>query len=106
MSEIEFSIIVAVRNEKEYIERCIESLFNQDFDGKYEVIVVDGMSDDGTYEILQELQRKYNFVLLRNPKINAAAGFLASKRYLREWIQTEWVAPIYFQRMLHLNPEP
>ena len=74
MSEIEFSVIVAVRNEKEYIERCIESLFNQDFDGKYEVIVVDGMSDDGTYEILQELQRKYNFVLLRNPKINAAAG--------------------------------
>jgi len=74
MSEIEFSIVVAVRNEKEYIEKCIKSLFNQDFDGKYEVIVVDGMSDDGTYELLQGLQRKYNFVLLRNPKINAAAG--------------------------------
>ena len=74
MSEIEFSIVIAVRNEKEYIEKCIESLFNQDFDGKYEVIVVDGMSDDGTHEILQKLQRKYNFVLLRNPKINAAAG--------------------------------
>ena len=74
MSEVEFSIVIAVRNEKEYIEKCIKSLFNQDFDGKYEVIVVDGMSNDGTYELLQELQRKYNFVLLRNPKINAAAG--------------------------------
>jgi len=74
MSEVEFSIVIAVRNEKEYIEKCIKSLFNQDFDGKYEVIVVDGMSDDGTYELLQGLQRKYNFVLLRNPKINAAAG--------------------------------
>jgi len=74
MSEAEFSIVIAVRNEKEYIEKCIKSLFNQDFDGKYEVIVVDGMSNDGTYELLQELQRKYNFVLLRNPKINAAAG--------------------------------
>jgi len=72
--EMEFSVVVAVRNEIKHIEKCIKSLFEQDFNGKYEVILVDGMSDDGTYENLQELQRKYNFVLLRNPKINAAAG--------------------------------
>ena len=71
---MDISIVVAVRNEVNYIEKCIRSLFEQDFDGKYEVIVVDGMSDDGTYELLEKLQKKYNFILLRNPKINAAAG--------------------------------
>ncbi len=68
------SIVVAVRNEKQHIVKCIESLFNQDYDNRYEVIVVDGMSDDGTYEILQELQKNYGFKLLRNEKKNAAAG--------------------------------
>jgi len=65
--------VVAVRNEARYIRECIESLANQDYDD-YEIIVVDGMSDDGTYEILKEMQKKYDFKLLRNEKKNAAAG--------------------------------
>ncbi|OYT58645.1 hypothetical protein B6U81_07600 [Thermoplasmatales archaeon ex4484_30] len=32
------------------------------------------MSDDGTYEMLEKLQKKYKFILLKNPKKNAAAG--------------------------------
>lgn len=71
---MEISVVVAVRNEAPYIERCIKSLFEQDFDGEYEVIVIDGISNDGTYELLEKLQKKYKFALLRNPKINAAAG--------------------------------
>ena len=71
---MDISVVVAVRNEINYIEKCIESLFKQDFDGEYEVIVVDGMSDDGTYEMLEKLQKKYKFILLKNPKKNAAAG--------------------------------
>ncbi|RLF29780.1 MAG: hypothetical protein DRJ99_03325, partial [Thermoplasmata archaeon] len=71
---MDISVVVAVRNEIKYIEKCIKSLYEQDFDGKYEVIVVDGMSDDGTYELLKKLQKKYKFTLLRNPKVNAAAG--------------------------------
>jgi len=67
------SVVVAVRNERQHIKKCLASLFRQDYDG-YEVIVVDGMSDDGTYELLQELQKDYNFKLLRNEKKNAAAG--------------------------------
>ena len=67
-------MVIAVRNEAKYIKKCIESIFNQDFEGEYEVIVADGMSNDGTYEILQNLQKKYKFILLKNEKINAAAG--------------------------------
>jgi len=45
---------------KNHIENCIQSIVNQDYKGSYEIIVVDGMSNDGTYEKLQELQKKYN----------------------------------------------
>lgn len=39
-------------NEAETIEKCLKSLEDQDFDRKeYEIIVVDGMSIDGTKEI-------------------------------------------------------
>jgi len=69
-----FSVVIAVKNEIKYIKRCLESVFNQEFDGKYEVIVVDGMSTDGTYESLEKLQKKYDFKLFKNPKINAAVG--------------------------------
>lgn len=67
------SVVVAVRNEARHVRECIESLINQDYED-YEIIVVDGMSDDGTYEILKEMQKKYGFKLLRNERRNAAAG--------------------------------
>lgn len=73
MSNVFISVVVAVRNEKNYIERCIESLLNQNYDD-YEIIVVDGMSNDGTYELLQKLQKKHGFKLFQNKKRNAAAG--------------------------------
>jgi len=69
-----FSVVIAVRNEVKYIEKCIESIFSQDYKKSFEVLVVDGMSSDGTYELLKKLQNKYDFKLFRNPKINAAAG--------------------------------
>lgn len=71
---MEFSVIIAVRNEIKHIEQCIQSVFNQEYNGSYEVIVVDGMSNDGTYELLKKLQKKYDFQLLQNPVLNAAAG--------------------------------
>ena len=71
---VRISVVVATRNEAPYIEKCLRGLFNQDFQGAYEVILVDGMSTDGSYEILERTQRDYEFQLLRNPKVNAAAG--------------------------------
>jgi len=69
-----FSIVIAVRNEVEHIKKCIASVFNQDYKGEYDVTVVDGISSDGTYELLKKIQKEYKFKLLKNPKINAAAG--------------------------------
>lgn len=69
-----FSVVIAVRNEKKIIKQCLKGVFAQDINERFEVIVVDGMSADGTFELLQELQKDYDFRLLKNKKINAAAG--------------------------------
>jgi GT2 family glycosyltransferase len=71
---VEFSIIVAVRNEEKTIQECIESLYNQTYTQRYEVIVVEGYSEDNTYTILQHLQKQYDFQLYQNATKNAAAG--------------------------------
>src|SRR3989344_83941 len=51
---ISFSVIVPTYNRKEQLEKCIESIKNQDFDkNDFEVIVVDGGSTDSTNEFLE-----------------------------------------------------
>lgn len=54
-----FAVVIPCLNEADYIGRCIASLLNQDLrDIDIEVIVVDGMSDDGTRDIVDGLARK------------------------------------------------
>jgi len=49
------SVILPIRNEARTIRRCLEAIVAQDYPAdRYEVIVVDGMSDDGTREIVRE----------------------------------------------------
>jgi polysaccharide deacetylase family protein (PEP-CTERM system associated) len=63
------SVIVPVRNEAAFIRNTLEPLLRQTYDAKrYEVIVADGESTDGTPEIVRELQQEHpNLLLLRNP---------------------------------------
>jgi chlorobactene glucosyltransferase len=49
------SIIVPARNEERNIRRCVESLLQQDYEGPFEVIVVDDGSTDATAAILAEI---------------------------------------------------
>ena len=53
------SIVVPCRNEKAHIESCILSVLSQEIrHGQIEFIVVDGMSDDGTREILKRIAQE------------------------------------------------
>jgi glycosyltransferase involved in cell wall biosynthesis len=50
------SVIVPCRNEKDHIENCVLSILAQHAPaGGFEVIVADGLSDDGTREVLEKL---------------------------------------------------
>jgi succinoglycan biosynthesis protein ExoA len=71
------SLLVAMRNEAGYIERCLASILAQDYpDHLLEVLVMDGQSTDGSWQIVENLlQGRPNCHLLVNPKITQAAGW-------------------------------
>lgn len=80
------SIIVPCKNENSHIERCVNSILAQDFPmDDFELVVVDGMSDDGTRDILARLAKESTRLrIVDNPSgttpyalntgINAARG--------------------------------
>jgi len=70
------SVIIPVRNEENYIGFTMDSLLNQDFpEESMEIIIADGMSDDGTREKLRSyVDRFYSLKLIdNNAKIVSAA---------------------------------
>jgi len=71
------SVIVPARNEEEWIARCLKSLREQKYDGEYEIIVVDGSSDDRTPEIAEKYADK---VFRSHPKGPAGARDLGAKK--------------------------
>lgn len=54
------SIIVPIRNEEKYIEKCIQSILNQDYPlDNIEAIFIDGISNDKTSEIIKKYIKQY-----------------------------------------------
>jgi glycosyltransferase involved in cell wall biosynthesis len=53
---VNISIIIPVFNVEEYLERCLNSIFSQQFEGTFEVIAVDDASTDNSLSILKIYQ--------------------------------------------------
>jgi len=70
------SIIVPVRNESASIERVILSLMRQDYDpSHFEVVVVDGQSEDDTVAIVERLKSQFaNLHIFDNPQRLSSAA--------------------------------
>ena len=73
------SILIVVRNAKDNIVNCIQSIESQ-FQGNYkewELIIVDGMSVDGSKEVATQYlkNKKYSWAVLDNPKKILASGW-------------------------------
>ena len=64
------TIIMPIRNEAEFIERAIKSVLDNDYPTeRMEILVIDGMSNDGTREIVASLSKTGSRIkLLDNPK--------------------------------------
>ena len=50
------SIILPARNEENFIEKCLESLINQDYKN-YEIVAIDDSSDDNTWKIIEKYSK-------------------------------------------------
>lgn len=70
------SVIVPMRNERRHIERCLRSLTEQDYPhDRFEVIVVDGGSDDGSRDIVEARKGDIpNLRVLENQGKHTARG--------------------------------
>ena len=50
----ELSIIIINHNTKDYLRKCIDSFYNSQDDHRWEVIVVDNSSTDGSAEMIAQ----------------------------------------------------
>lgn len=79
------SVICPIYNEAKYIDVCIQSILLQDYPKEHlEVLFVDGMSKDGTRDIVKNYARQHPFIhLLDNEKrivpVAMNIGIMASK---------------------------
>jgi glycosyltransferase involved in cell wall biosynthesis len=85
----QLTIIIPTRNESSFIDRCLRSVFAADpTPGEFEVFVVDGMSKDGTRQVLSGLIPEHtNLTMLDNPVGTVPAAMNIGIRAARgEWI--------------------
>lgn len=78
------SVVIPCRNEQPYIKQCIEAIYASTLDHSIllTVIVVDGMSDDGTRETLSNLQTIYpTLVIVDNDRKVTPVAFNLGIQY-------------------------
>ncbi|HCC04310.1 MAG TPA: hypothetical protein DEP51_05605 [Clostridiales bacterium] len=105
--EIFVSLIIPVYNAEKYLNKCIDSIINQKTKYKYEVILVNDGSKDNSLSILEEYQKKYNFIkvvnqknkgisVARNVGINNATG-----KYIGFIDNDDYIAESYIEELVN-----
>ena len=63
------SIILPARNEEKFIDKCLVSLLNQDYDN-YEIIAINDSSEDSTGDLIKKYAKKHSKIIPvdANPK--------------------------------------
>lgn len=103
---IDLSIILLTFNQERFVRKSLESILSQEFDGKFEVIIYDDFSTDGTFSILENLvEGKENTYLFRNNKNlglskNYQNAFLKCKGKYIAYLEGDdyWTDPFKIQK--------
>jgi glycosyltransferase involved in cell wall biosynthesis len=74
------SIIIPIFNAEKYIKQLLESLFNQTYEGDFEIIAVDNKSTDNSREILNKYKDKIT-ILEQN---NIASSYVSRNIAIKE----------------------
>jgi glycosyltransferase involved in cell wall biosynthesis len=79
---VRVSVVVACRNEIQHIRQFLDSLLGQDLSGlTWEAIIVDGLSNDGTREVLEQYSAKHPQIrMIDNPGRFVSSGLNSAIR--------------------------
>jgi len=106
------SLIIPCRNEINFIKGFFESINNQDYPKDLiEIIISDGMSDDGTFEYLKGL-KNLNFILIQNkdlyvsPALNKAISISTGDFIIRLDIHCEFPSNYISSLVSYLEDKP
>ncbi len=110
-SEVKVSIIVPCRNEIGYIEDFLKNFFAQEgIDESFEVVISDGMSNDGTRDAIERYSSKDDRVrLIDNPELftpfalNRAIEEARGEIIIRMDVHTEYAEDYVIQCVRTLN---
>jgi len=88
-----FSIVIPVLNRPKEVVRAIKSVLSQDYDGEFEVIVIDDGSTDDTYNEIRKYEASGLFLpayvrLFRHEKNR---GRMAARNTGREYAKNDWI---------------
>jgi len=72
------SIILPARNEEAFIEKCINSLLEQDYEN-YEIVAIDDRSDDNTGNIIKKISKE-----------NSKVAYVLAEPKPEKWIGKNW----------------
>ncbi len=104
-SNPQITVVIALRNEMGYIQKCNESLLQQTLpDEMYEILVYDGDSSDGSLEYLKTVAAEHaNVHLFNNPRRVGAAGWnegfrRSNAKYVVMMGGHTYVAPDFLER--------
>ena len=102
----DLSLIVPVFNSEKFLAKCLDSLCNQKTNYKYEVICINDGSTDGSQQIIEQFQKKYNNVVVhfqQNGGISSARNKgieLSTGRYIGFIDNDDTVSKDYVQTLL------
>jgi glycosyltransferase involved in cell wall biosynthesis len=85
------SIIIPTLNEEKYIESTLKALKNQDYKGKYEMIVADGLSKDNTVKIAKKYVDKVVLVKEKGIAKGRNAGAKVAKGNILLFIDADTI---------------
>lgn len=92
---IGFSLVVTCYNLEKYIEEALRSVFEQDYTGPWEVIIVDDASQDNSVAVIEESIRKYgkgrDITFLKNKQNTGVSGATDKAWNLAKY---EWIIEI------------
>ena len=84
---IAISIVVPVYNVENYLNTCVDSLLNQNFD-EYEILLIDDGSTDSSPEICDDYSAKYDIVKCYHKE---NGGLSSARNYGIERAKGEWI---------------